>query len=429
MQINYSLASAGLTYSASVTDDARPQPQNLVGPSPLDAVQQPFSRLGLALANAGVVINRLVMEQVLLRETLETFNASLLKSLEVRQTVDGSATEKKTSTEPASTQARREAYEASTTRLSTAVDKAQAPVVDTSLMLLTDIVDGLTALAEALPKTTAALSLAGAALAPLVSGVFGAVTDKLYEKAAEKILGGGASPASSGAGKTGESTSTPTKPGKTKGASIKPGRQGLFGQVAKVGSAVEKAALPLMLVGASVDIGRGLASGDMKAVGTGVASAGGAVAGGYAGSAIGGFVGARIGGIAGAALGSIIPGAGTLLGGVLGSVAGNLLGKAVGGVVGNFVGSDLGGWLSEKVMGPADRLPPPADVSKNLGAVQAANQALTFAPQITINAPEQASNQELATLVVQQIEAQFTPLSMGDLLGARSGAALNDGRV
>ncbi|NVZ49445.1 hypothetical protein HX792_03795 [Pseudomonas sp. B6002] len=208
-----------------------------------------------------------------------------------------------------------------------------------------------------------------------------------------------------------------------------PGRRGLFGKVARVGSAVSKAALPLLLVSASADIGRGLASGDMKTVGAGVASAGGAVAGGYTGSAVGSVVGARIGGLAGAALGSIIPGAGTLLGGVLGSVLGNAVGKTVGGAVGNFVGSDLGVWLSEKFIGTPDRLPTPADVSKGLNGAQTNSGAINFAPQITINAPEQASHQELATLVVQQIEAQFNPLSMSDLLGTRSGAAMNDVRV
>ena len=419
MQINYSLAAAGLTYSASVVADAPPVAQNLIGPSSLDAVQRPLSGLGLALANASQVINRLVVEQVLLRDSLEAFNASLLKLMDIRHKPD-----EKASTEPESTQRRRQAYEASTTRLSTAVDKVQAPVVDTSLTIVTAIVDGLTALAEALPKTTAAISLAGAALAPLISGVFDAVKDKVFDKVAGKVLGEGS--ATTGAGSGGARKGKPATP---KASSVKSSLARVIRPVATVAQGAQKALLPLMLVGASVDIGRGLASGDMKAVGAGVASAGGAVAGGYAGSAVGSFVGGRLGGLAGAALGSIVPGAGTLLGGVLGSVIGSAVGKTVGGAIGNFAGSDIGVWLSDKVMGTPDRLPPPAEVSKNLNNAHASQPPINFAPQITIKAPEQASYQALATLVVQQIEAQFTPLSMGELYGARAGAALNDGRV
>lgn len=419
MPNNYSLNAAGLTYSGSLVADVPPVASSFIGPSSLDAVQRPLSGLGLALANVSQVINRLVVEQMLLRGSLEAFNASLLKQVDIRhKPVD------KASTEPESTQMRRQAYETSTTRLSTAVDKAQAPVVDASLMILTEIVDGLTFLAEALPKTTAAISLAGAVLVPLISGVFGAVRNKVFDKAAGRVLGEGSAPThheSSGASKD--------NPANPKRSSIKPSRSRLFSIVAKLGEGVQKAVLPLLLVGASVDIGRGVATGDMKAVGAGVASAGGAVAGGYAGSAAGSFVGGRIGGLAGAALGSIIPGAGTLLGGVLGSVIGSAVGKTVGGVIGNFAGSDIGGWLSEKVMGTPDRLRSPTDVSKDLSNAQSNNRQINFAPQITINAPEQASHQELATLVVQQIEAQFTPLSMGELYGARADAALNDGRV
>ncbi len=419
MQINYSLAAAGLTYSASVVADTAPVPQSLIGPSSLDAVQRPLSGLGLALASASQVINRLVVEQVLLRDTLETFNASLLKILDTRQKPSDKA-----STEPESTQRRRQAYEASATRLSTAVDKAQAPVVDTSLMILTEVVDGLTALAEALPKTTAAVTLAGAALAPLVSGVFDAVKDKVFDKVAGKVLGEGSAPTGPAGGGTSKGKSATPK-----GASAKPSLSRLIRPVAKVAQSAQKAVLPLLLVGASVDIGRGIAAGDMKAVGSGVASAGGAVAGGYAGGAVGSFVGGRLGGLAGAALGSIVPGAGTLLGGVLGSVIGSAVGKTVGGAIGNFAGSDIGTWLSDKLMGTPDRLRAPSDVSKDLGNAQSSNRPINFAPQITINAPEQASHQDLATLVVQQIEAQFTPLSMGELYSARTDAALNDGRV
>ena len=186
----------------------------------------------------------------------------------------------------------------------------------------------------------------------------------------------------------------------------------------------------LVLAQAGVDVTTGALNGSLgEAVGTGVGSVGGGVAGGFAGEFAGMAVGRAVGTLAGAMLGSVVPGAGTVLGGVMGGVAGGAVGKVVGGAVGTFVGSDVGAWLAEKVMGSEDRLPSPTQVSSNLNNPQADNRQINFAPQITINAPEQASYQQLATLVVQQIEAQFTPLSMDNLLATRRGAALTDGAV
>ncbi|MGY2251764.1 hypothetical protein [Pseudomonas reactans] len=102
------------------------------------------------------------------------------------------------------------------------------------------------------------------------------------------------------------------------------------------------------------------------------------------------------------------------------------VGTAVGGAIGGLLGSEAGAWLGDKLFGPSDRLAAPVDVSKQLSNAQADNRQLTFAPQITINAPEQASYQQLAALVVQQIEAQFTPLPMDSLLATRRDSALTD---
>jgi len=114
---------------------------------------------------------------------------------------------------------------------------------------------------------------------------------------------------------------------------------------------------------------------------------------------------------------------------VIGGFAGGAIGKVVGGVVGTFVGSDVGASLGEKVMSSDDRLPPPEQVSQSLPNAQTDNRQINFAPQINITAPEQTSYQALAALVVQQIEAQFTPLSMDNLLATRRDAALTDGAV
>lgn len=152
---------------------------------------------------------------------------------------------------------------------------------------------------------------------------------------------------------------------------------------------------PMRYVDTAMDVVEGVRNGDAKAVGSGLSAAGGAWAGASAGAAIGTM---------------IFPGVGT----------------AVGGAIGGLLGSETGSWLGDKLFGSNDRLPAPADVSKHLDNAQADNRQVTFAPQITINATEQASYQQLAELVVQQIEAQFSPLSMSDLLGSRRDSALTD---
>ena len=148
-------------------------------------------------------------------------------------------------------------------------------------------------------------------------------------------------------------------------------------------------------VDTAMDVAQGVRNGDVKAIGAGLSTAGGAWAGASAGAAIGTL---------------IFPGVGT----------------AVGGAIGGLLGSEAGTWLGDKLFGPSDRLAAPADVSKQLSNAQAGSRQVTFAPQITINAPEQASYQQLAALVVQQIEAQFTPLPMDSLLATRRDSALTD---
>lgn len=327
-----------------------------------------------------------------------------------------------------STYARRQAYEASTTRLSTASDTALAPVVDASLTAMNGLVSGVAWLAEGLPKAAAAVALAGAVLIPVVSGVFGAVKDKIFEKVAGKVLGEG--PAAGN--KTTPPDSQRKAPSNDEHSGNRPPASGpgISGKAAKVSKLAKGVPLGLVVAQAGVEMTQGAMTGNLgQAVGTSVGSIGGGVAGGVVGDVAGMAIGRAVGTLAGAVIGSVVPGAGTVLGGVMGGVAGGAIGKVVGGAVGTFVGSDVGAWLAEKVMGTGDRLPSPTEVSKNLNAPQADNRQINFAPQITITAPEQASHQQLAALVVQQIEAQFTPLSMDNLLATRRGAALTDGAV
>ena len=329
-----------------------------------------------------------------------------------------------------STYARRQAYEASTTRLDTASDIALKPMVDSSLTAMNALVSGVSSLAEALPKATAAVALAGAVLIPLVSGVFDAVKDKVFEKVAGKVLGetpaGGRKTAPSDSKRNpknhdGHNSNRPSA--STSG----PGRSGKTPRASRL---AKGASLGLVVAQAGFDMTQGAMNGNLgKAVGTSVGSIGGGVAGGVVGDVAGMAIGRAVGTLAGAVIGSVVPGAGTVLGGVMGGVAGGAIGKVVGGAVGTFVGSDVGAWLAEKVMGTDDRLPSPTEISKNLNNPQTDNRQINFAPQITITAPEQASHHQLAALVVRQIEAQFTPLSMDNLLATRRGAALTDGAV
>ncbi|WP_017906174.1 phage tail tape measure protein [Pseudomonas asplenii] len=138
------------------------------------------------------------------------------------------------------------------------------------------------------------------------------------------------------------------------------------------------------------------------------------------GAAGGGWAGASAGASAGAALGTLIfPGIGTAIGG------------ALGGVLGGIAGSDLGSWLGDKlgdrISAPGDRLPVPVAVSSELTTKPADNRQVTFAPVIQINGLDQATARQLADTVMQQMQAQFVPMMLADPLAARRGTALTDG--
>src|SRR5450830_524199 len=68
---------AALSNDATLNRVLTPLPDSFVGPSSLDAEPQPSSELGLALVTVSLDINALTLEQVRLRETLETLNSTL----------------------------------------------------------------------------------------------------------------------------------------------------------------------------------------------------------------------------------------------------------------------------------------------------------------------------------------------------------------
>ncbi|MGY3256248.1 phage tail tape measure protein [Pseudomonas chlororaphis] len=336
-------------------------------------------------------------------------------------------------------------FEARTERLSTAAGNALAPVVDSTLTPLGELVDGLSELAETFPKVTAAIVLLGAALAPLIGKQAKAVVDEVFNRGAKRILDGAGArqpgaPGSSGGPSAPSSPSGPSidvpQEQRSKGKAAKraakksaqkalkataavPGAGsslafGLSGSQASVRSLSRRAPGPAKYLGAAVDVAEGLVTGDTQMLASGLGTAGGGWAGASAGAALGG------------AIGSVVP------------IIGTALGAAVGGLFGGYYGGDYGASLGDKLGALVDRLSSPDQVKNDLvggqpanpaGAGQAVNPPITFAPVIQISGPDQASSQHIADLVLQQLRAQFIPLMMTDPLAVRRGAALSDGGV
>ncbi|WMJ01133.1 phage tail tape measure protein [Pseudomonas chlororaphis subsp. aurantiaca] len=337
-------------------------------------------------------------------------------------------------------------FEARTERLTTAVGNALAPVADSTLAPLGELVDGLSGLAETFPKVTAAIVLLGAALAPLIGKQAKAVVDEVFNRGAKRILDGAGARQPSAPGPSGgpSAPSTPSGPNidvpqeqRAKGKAAKraarklaaqkalkatvvaPGAGssfalGLAGPQASVRSLSRRAPGPAKYLGAAVDVAEGLVTGDTQMLASGLGTAGGGWAGASAGAALGG------------AIGSVVP------------IIGTALGAAVGGLFGGYYGGDYGASLGDKLGALVDRLSSPEQVKNGLvgtqpvspaGTAQPVNQPITFAPVIQISGPDQASSQHIADLVLQQLRAQFIPLMMTDPLAVRRGAALSDGGV
>ncbi|CAI8747024.1 phage tail tape measure protein [Pseudomonas chlororaphis] len=336
-------------------------------------------------------------------------------------------------------------FEARTERLSTAVGNALAPVVDSTLTPLGELVDGLSELAETFPKVTAGLVLLGAALRLLVSKQGKAVVDEVFNRGAKRILDGAGARQPGAPGPSGgpSAPSSPSGPSidvpqeqRSKGKAAKraakkaaqkalnataavPGAGssfafGLSGSQASVRSLSRRAPGPAKYLGAAVDVAEGLVTGDTQMLSSGLGTAGGGWAGASAGAALGG------------AIGSVVP------------IIGTALGAAVGGLFGGYYGGDYGASLGDKLGALVDRLSSPEQVKNDLvggqpanpaGAGQAVSPPITFAPVIQISGPDQASSQHIADLVLQQLRAQFIPLMMTDPLAVRRGAALSDGGV
>ncbi|SDU83921.1 phage tail tape measure protein [Pseudomonas mucidolens] len=170
---------------------------------------------------------------------------------------------------------------------------------------------------------------------------------------------------------------------------------GLSGAMSRLESVATRRFTPLRVATATMEAVQGVRDGDMRAVSSGLGTAGGAWAGASAGAALGTL---------------IFPGVGT----------------AVGGALGGLLGSEAGAWMGDQLGGLVDRLRSPEEVGTQLTSAPADNRQINFAPVIQISGQAPASAQELANLVIQTLQNQCMPM-LTDSLAVRRNAALTDG--
>ncbi|WP_073522758.1 phage tail tape measure protein [Pseudomonas fluorescens] len=167
-----------------------------------------------------------------------------------------------------------------------------------------------------------------------------------------------------------------------------------LGTARRLGLAGARRLGPLKYVDTAVDVIQGVRTGDAKAVGSGLSTAGGAWAGASAGAALGTLV---------------FPGIGT----------------AVGGAIGGLLGSEAGSWLGGKLFGSSDRLPAPNALSKELSSARTDNVQITLSPSIQITGVNPADAQQVVNQVIQALQFQCVPM-LTDSLSVRRNAALAD---
>ncbi|MGP6422549.1 phage tail tape measure protein [Pseudomonas pharyngis] len=371
------------------------------------------------------------------------------------------------------------AFDASLNRLITAL----APDATGTLDSLTNMTNGVADMAEAHPKTSTALALAGAGLSAIVVAVmakaFGNFTDKLLKGVASKLpfgLGGliadiedpKAKQTSAGNGAGHDCCCCKPLGGRT-GDKLKPRQSSIRARVRGVqtgrdvkspravtprpprisapparpvlprmsstywpgtmtafaGSSAVSSAPAAPLSGSYARAGRLLArrAPPLRLLSAGYEMVTGVMNGDKRAVVSSGasLAGSSAGAAVGAALGTLIlPGVGTMVGGWLGSMAGGAIGDSLGDKLGKQV----------------DRLGSPAQVSKDLIATStipaalattAASQPFTFNSTIHINGQDQGSAQALANLVVQTTMNQLGQIMPTNPLATRRDAALTDG--
>ncbi|MCX4218044.1 MULTISPECIES: phage tail tape measure protein [Pseudomonas] len=362
-------------------------------------------------------------------------------------------------------QGRWNALDASLTRLTTAFGMALAPLADGAAVVLTSLVNGVSAAAETFPALTAGLVLLSAAAMPFVGGalksgvasVLDVVSTKLLRLASARLpsdiadaIGGddndGDSRESRKKGR-GSRRRTPSAARSSGTASVTRKSSRLSGMTARVAPMLDdaltrfrmvgdvvKSAMPSRLSGAGAKVmslaeglGARLMPSVVKAlpvikVGAPLAIAHAAYTGlkGWRegdDKAVKGAAGELAGTAIGATIGTFIaPGIGTFIGGTLGGIAGSLLGQKL-------------------ATPPEDKLAPPAQVAKDVSIaqtqMQASNPQYTYAPSVHVSGSELLSSEKVGTMLSQVLESHFTsqfvPGVAGNALSIRRDAALTDG--
>src|SRR5450830_324184 len=364
---------AALSNDATLNRVLTPLPDSFVGPSSLDAEPQPSSELGLALVTVSLDINALTLEQVRLRETLETLNSTLFitsDSLALR-TVDTASQAQ--NSQPKEPPPAADSWVDKGLQFGADAAKTIAKDVGSSLWdTVKSRVSGkaIDALAQKFPKAGKWLK-----------------DDKDKDKDKDcccrgESLRGATTPSiilPPGYDRTGGKKTSGKKTAKSTLWRALPVPRGLG---------------PLKYADTAINVIQGIRDGDAKTVAAGLSTAGGAWAGASAGAAIGTLV---------------FPGIGT----------------AVGGAIGGLLGSEAGAWLADKLFSPGDRLPAPNAVSKELNSARSDNVQVTLAPSIQITGVNPADAQQVVNQVIQALQFQCMPM-LSDTLGLRRNAALAD---
>ena len=362
---------AALSNDATLNSVLTPLPESFVGPSSLDAEPQPSSELGLALVTVSLDINALTLEQVRLRETLETLNSTLFitsDSLALR-TVD-------TASQPQNSQPKEPPPEANSW-----VDKGLQFGADAAKTIAKDVGSSL--------WDTVKSRVSGKAIDALAQKFPKAGKWLKDDKDKDKDC---CCRGESLRGATTPSIILPPgydRSGGKKTSAKKTAKSTLWRELP-----VPRGLGPLKYADTAINVIQGIRDGDAKTVATGLSTAGGAWAGASAGAAIGTLV---------------FPGIGT----------------AVGGAIGGLLGSEAGAWLGDKLFSPGDRLPAPNAVSKELNSARSDNVQVTLAPSIQITGVNPADAQQVVNQVIQALQFQCMPM-LSDTLGLRRNAALAD---
>ncbi|MCI1738242.1 MAG: hypothetical protein LKM38_14580 [Pseudomonas veronii] len=368
---------AALSNEATLNSVLTPLPDSFVGPSSLDAEPQPSSELGLALVTVSLDINALTLEQVRLRETLETLNSTLFitsDSLALRTVETVSQAQNSQAKEPPPA-------------ADSWVDKSLQFGADAAKTIAKDVGSSLwdTAKSRVSGKAIDALAQKFPKAGKWLKDDKDKGTDKDNDKdccCRGESLRGAVTPSiilPPGYERSGGKKTSAKKTAKSTRWRELPVPRGLG---------------PLKYADTAINVIQGIRDGDAKAVTTGLSTAGGAWAGASAGAAIGTLV---------------LPGIGT----------------AVGGAIGGLLGSEAGAWLGDKLFSPADRLPAPNAVSKELNSACTDNVQVTLAPSIQITGVNPADAQQVVNQVIQALQFQCLPM-LSDTLGVRRNAALAD---